>query len=286
MRLLRNSILVALLTIGLSAEVLSVEVEVKKKSQNPSPLLDSHITFQATFNETLDANKGHGDKQIYTAESLERKTSQPGLRTTAVEWDKENGKTGGCLRFNAATKQLVYFKGGTNLPYKDSNFTGTVSFWMKLSPKEDLPKGYVDPLQITDKKWNDASFFVDFDQSEERPFRLGSFSNLNFWNPQKRKFEEIPDKERPMVTVKDWPFKRTEWTHVAFTWEKFNTDDKSKAKLFLNGKPQGELTTPMKFTWEPERAVIMLGINYVGWLDDLTIFNRSLTDPEIKLISQ
>ncbi len=246
----------------------------------------SSITFQATFNTTIDADISKGDKEIRTADSLERQKSQRGLHTEAVEWDKSNGRSGGSLKFKEATKQLVYFRGGKNLPYKAKDFDGTVSFWMRLSPKEDLPKGYVDPLQITDKKWNDSSFFVDFDQTKERPFRLGVFADLKFWNPKDRKFDDIPDNERPMVTVKKWPFNRDKWTHVAFTWADFNSERRATATLYLDGKSQGDVVRPQQFTWNSDKTVIMLGINYIGWLDDLTVFDRRLTAKQIGQMSK
>ena len=258
--------------------------EPETASQRTTAELQKSIVFRASFDKDTSAEIGGGDKQIYTAESLERKESKAGLQTKAVRWERTDGPRAGALHFTTATKELIYFKGLKNLPYREKNFQGSVSFWMKLSPKEDLPKGYVDPLQITDKKWNDSSFFVDFDQTEERPFRLGVFSDYKFWNPTDRKFDDIPMKERPMVPVTKWPFDRKRWTHVAFTWKGFNTDKPASATLFLDGKSQGSLSTKQQFSWSPDKTVIMLGINYVGWLDDLVIFDRALAEPEVKIL--
>lgn len=240
------------------------------------------IVFHATFDKSPDADFAKGDNKIHTAETLERKVSRPGLPGEAVKWLSTGGRQGGALKFEKQTKQLVYFKGGANLPYDSKNFQGTVSLWLRLSPAEDLPKGFVDPLQITDKKWNDASFFVDFDQDLSRDFRLGVFSDYKFWNPDDRKFDDIPAEQRPMVFVKQPPFVRDQWTHVAFTWSGVNSAKTAIANLYLNGKVQGAIAGKQRFTWEAEKAVIMLGINYVGWMDDLTIFNRALDQREIQ----
>ena len=251
----------------------------------PSPLAKS-ILFHASFDRSANADISKGDARIYTADSLERNASKPGLHGDAVEWLKDGGRKGGALRFKSPTKQLVYFKAGKNVPYDKANFQGTVSLWMRLSPQQDLPKGFVDPLQITDKKWNDASFFVDFDQAEERDFRFGVFSDYKFWNPTDKKFDDIPLGERPLVTVKSPPFSREKWTHVVFTWANFNSDSETQATLYLNGKVQGGISSKQQFTWKPEEAVIMLGINYVGWIDDLVICNRALSAEEIKLLTR
>ena len=247
--------------------------------------LAQSIVFRASFDDSTTADVGNGDKRIYTAESLERKKSEVGLQTDAVRREETQGRRRGALHFVSPTKELVYFRGERNLPYRKSGFGGTVSLWMKLSPKVDLPKGFVDPLQITDKKWNDASMFVDFDQSSDRPFRLGFFSDYRFWNPDDTRFDEIPQTERPMISVTDWPFDKSRWTHVAFTWSNVNTDEEAQVTLYLDGKQQGSLGTKQRFTWQSDKTVIMLGINYVGWIDDLMVLNRALHESEIAVLA-
>lgn len=236
------------------------------------------ILFRATFDHGPDADVAAGDKSIYTSPTLERKTSKRGLQGGNVQWQSTGGKHGGVLYFAKPTKQLTYFRGGKNVPYQAKDFRGSVSLWMRLSPREDLPDGYVDPLQITDKKWNDASFFVDFDQEKSRDFRLGAFANYKSWNPSDRKFDEIPVKERPMVVVEKWPFARDRWTHVAFSWSKLNADDEGVVTLYIDGKKQGDIQGSYVFSWQPEDVVIMLGINYIGWIDDLILFDRPMDD--------
>ena len=51
------------------------------------------------------------------------------------------------------------------------------------------------------------------------------------------------------------------------------------------GKSQGHIGGRQQFTWSPEKCVIMLGINYVGWIDDLTIFDRALVQEEIMTLA-
>ena len=40
------------------------------------------------------------------------------------------------------------------------------------------------------------------------------------------------------------------------------------------------------FGWDLERAAIRLGVNYVGLFDDLSVFNRELSEPEVKALHQ
>ena len=85
-----------------------------------------------------------------------------------------------------------------------------------------------------------------------------------------------------MITVRNPPFEASTWTHVAFTWQRFNAEEEGRAVLYLNGKSTGDLRRRQRFQWDPKNVVIMLGINYVGGLDELAIFDRALTADEVK----
>ena len=244
--------------------------------------VDDALIFRATFDRSVNADVAAGDPAIYTAKTLKRKQIATGLKSDGVQWRATGGRSGGALQFTRKTDQLVFYKGGDNVPYKATDFQGSVSLWMRLNPIDDLPNGFVDPIQITDKAWNNSSFFVDFDKAQNRDFRLGVFSDLAFWNPQAREFDDIPTQKRPMVTVNNPPFDHNRWTHVVWTWQSFNTSKDGDARLYLNGELHGRIDgSPQQFTWTPANVVIMLGINYVGWIDDLAIFNQALTPGEV-----
>jgi hypothetical protein len=253
-------------------------------AQQQSSLTDA-LLFHASFDASADADYAKGDARIYTAKSVKRENVQAGLHTAAVSLDGKQGRYGGALSFTEKSDQIVFFKGVGNLPSAEQNFQGSYSFWLRLTPEEDLPPGYVDPLQITDKKWNDASFFVDFTKETPRKFRLGVFSDYKIWNPQDRKWDDIPDAERPLVAVDQPPFSREKWTHVGITFRDFNGKNQvGVATLYLNGESQGDLRRKQRFTWNDERLAIMIGIYYVGLLDDFAIFDRALTPSEMKTV--
>jgi hypothetical protein len=243
------------------------------------------LLFHASFDKSVDADAARGDGRLYTANSTKREVARPGIEGDAVVLDRQAGRAGGALRFNAKQSNVLFYKGGKNLPYSADGFEGTVSMWMKLSPSEDLPAGFVDPLQITDKAWNDSALFVDFTDKNPRQFRLGVFSDYKFWNPSDRKWDDIPESERPMVTVTSLPFSRERWTHVAFVFRGFNSGEDGAATLYLDGMPQGTLRGKQLFRWQPDSVAIMLGINYVGLIDDLKTFSRELTAEEIRSLA-
>lgn len=245
--------------------------------------LKAALHFHAPFDESADAVKSTADRRIFSAESVARKQVQPGIADPKVRVVAGAGKYGGALRFDAKSKQ-VFFYSGEAMHYREKDWDGSVSFWMRLNPDEDLAPGYCDPIQITQRAWNNAAFFVDFDKDLPRDFRLGVFSDYQFWNPTNIDWEKLPVEKRPMVTVKKPPFSRAAWTHVAFTFEKVNAADNvpATATLYMNGESRGSLKGPMQFHWDLKQSAIMIGIEYVGDLDDLAIFHRALTAAEVK----
>jgi hypothetical protein len=212
----------------------------------------------------------------------------PGLPARGVvSIAKGEGKVGDALWFHRKAPEIVFFHVEKNLSYAKSNWSGTVSFWLRLDPDTDLEPGYCDPLQITPREWNDAALWVDFSKDERpRYFRLGAFADRAVWDPNLRDLDKMPEAERPMVTVTKPPFTRHRWTHVVFTFANFNTRKKDGvATLYLDGKPQGTVSArEQTLSWEPAQAIAMLGLNYTGLFDELAFFNRPLTAAEVENI--
>jgi hypothetical protein len=259
--------------------------------------LTDDLVFYANFDKSPDAVVAQGDGRLYTAASvadaIARKDLQIGQLPAEVRLQADGGKYGGALKFDdKSSRVLVYLGDAINgwaqpTDGRITNWSGTVSFWLKLDPKQDLKPGYCDPIQITQHAWNNAALFVDFDNTAERDFRLGVFSDIAAWNPDNTPWEAFPVDKRPMVVVKNSPFTRDRWTHVALTFDKLNPNDGtvSSATLFLNGKSQGKLEGPMPFQCDLTKAIVMIGVDYIGQLDELTVFRRALTPEEIRRIS-
>lgn len=248
----------------------------------PQLALSKTLLLHASFDTGTAAEFALGDRQLYSSKSTKRDSPVTGLRG-AVTHVTEGGRLSGCLKFEKKSNWFPFFKGERNFPMPQPGkpFGGTVSFWMKLDPARDLPPGFVDPIQITDKKWNDASFFLDFTKDNPRQFRLGAYSNYKFWNPKAAKYDEIPDSKRPLGALKNLPFARDRWTHLAFTWSDFNTERAGEAKLFVDGKQRAVIRRPQQFNWEPQKVGIMLGIFYVGQIDELTVLSTALPQKDI-----
>jgi hypothetical protein len=251
--------------------------------------LRNTLTFHASFDATVRAAHAAGDPALYWTPTLkQRNDSKPGLPVSGeVQHALGAGRFGDALRFTSRKSPVVFYQGAGNIAYSATNWEGTVSFWLSTDPEGQLEPGFCDPVQITPRAWNDAAFFVEFEKRAENiPFRLGVYADINVWNPEKRPFADIPQAERPLVTVEKPPFARGTWTHVVFTFERFNTNRSDGiARLYLDATPHGTLSPRQQtFTWDVQNTYIALGLNYIGLIDELTIFNRALTDGAVRAL--
>ncbi|MEW6304133.1 MAG: LamG-like jellyroll fold domain-containing protein [Verrucomicrobiota bacterium] len=251
--------------------------------------LKDALLLHASFDGGLDADFAVGDKTLYsTPDNKKRAEAKPGLPANGlVKHARGEGRHGDALHFTKKMPPVVFFKGDKNLNYSTNNWSGSASLWLRLNPDQDLEPGYCDPLQFVAQAWGEGNMFIEFSKDHTpRHFRYAIMCVTKIWNPDNRKWEEIPDKERPMVPVYQPPFSREKWTHVVFTFANLNTGKKDGVgKLYLNGEYIGEFANrEQTFHWDVSQSAVTLGLNYVGYFDDLAIFNRPLTPAEVKRI--
>jgi hypothetical protein len=249
----------------------------------PDSLVKS-VTLYANFDSGTDASIARGDKRIYSAPSYkEQDKAVAGFGTVPVEIAKKQGLRGDALRFTAKNTQALFYKGKDNVDFRPANWNGAVSFWLRLDPDRDLAPGFCDPIQITDKAYNDSAIWVDFTKDEKpRHFRLGIFGDLKAWNPKNIEPDKNPDFMGRLVVVQKPPFTRERWTHVVVTWSELNGTNPS-ASLYVNGALAGSARNIKEpFHWDLARAAVRLGVNYIGLFDELSVFNRSLSPAEVQ----
>jgi hypothetical protein len=254
--------------------------------QTPSAALRDSLTFHAPFDKGTEAAFAKGDARIYTAASYkDLSDARAGLHQPAIVHEPKAGRFGGALRFQKKNTHAIYFRASGNVPFDPKNWTGTVSFWLSLDPDKELEPGFCDPIQITDKAYNNSAIWVDFTKDEKpRHFRLGIFGELKEWNPSNVPADKNPDFTKRLVTVTKPPFGSGKWTHVAIVYERLGSGE-GTGRLYLNGELQG--TTPRireGFNWDLGRATLRLGVNYVGLFDELAVFGRALSAGEVKAL--
>ena len=265
----------------------------QKKSTEEVPLenptnvgLKEALTFYASFNNSVDADFALGDSRMYTVPNRKaRDSAQLGLHKPDIRREEGKGKYGSGLVFTERSPGNIYYPSEKNIAYSTENWSGAISFWLSLNPATDLEPGYCDPIQITDVSYNDAAIWVDFTKENPRDFRLGVIGDRAVWNPN----PEGPDNENPsfinrLTGVKNPPFGSDVWTHILINFSNLNTEN-GQASLYMNGEHRGTRTaidTP--FSWDLSQSNIYLGLGYIGLMDDLSIFERKLTETEISTL--
>ena len=68
----------------------------------------------------------------------------------------------------------------------------------------------------------------------------------------------------------------------------YHVNNKSKppsGRLYMNGELSGAIVDwDLTLGWDPSQVLLVLGASYVGHMDDLAVFNRVLSDDEVKQI--
>ena len=111
------------------------------------------------------------------------------------------------------------------------------------------------------------------------------FGDLDVWNPDGLGPNDNPAFTDRLTVVDEPPFAGDRWTHVAIAYAGLGQPG-GAATLYLDGErvPGGADDIDEPFTWDVERGAIRLGVNYVGLFDELSLFDRPLTDDEIRAL--
>lgn len=252
--------------------------------------LRSALLLHSSFDNGLDADFAVGDPKLYTAPTGNRSQAIAGLpESNLVIHAKGEGRFGDALHFTKKMRPVVFFKGEKNLGYTSNGWSGAASFWLRLDPDKDLQPGYCDPLQFVAQAWDEGNMFVEFSKDHTpRNFRYAMQPQKKSWNPNNRGWEDFAEKERPMVAVHKPPFAHEQWTHVVFSFGNVNSGRKDgSGRLFLDGKDEGAFDQwQLVFNWDESKSALALGLSYIGWMDDIAVFNRPLTAQEVRQIHE
>lgn len=270
-------------TIALAALGLLTSMVLPCRAQETQPLSEA-LTLHASYEKGLHADFSRGDKTAYLRQGGELVPAVPSEEVTIAAGA---GRFGNALHFTRKSGVRPFFTGKDILNYNDQNWSASVSVWLRLNPDKDLEPGYCDPVQIVGNDSKKGFIFLEWSKDETpRFFRYAIRPLFHIWNPDDVAWDAIPFDKRPMVQVARAPFSSDSWTHVLFTLE--NVNDKSRpqvGKLYMNGKLMGAIENwELTFGWNPEQVQLVLGAAYVGHLDDLAVFNRALTEAEVRQV--
>lgn len=258
--------------------------QILSAADQQASTLAGSLTLHASFDSALEADFSRGDRTCYIRKEGQLHRAEP---TDDVRLIPTGGRSGGALHFVRKNSFRPAFRNAGILNYSGQDWNATVSVWLKLNPDRDLEPGYCDPVQIIGDNSKKGFIFLEWSKDETpRYFRYAIRPLYEVWNPTGVAWAEIPFDRRPMVQVERAPFSREAWTHVAFTLENINNrPGHPTGKLYLNGRLQGSIDNwDLRFGWDPEQVLLVLGAAYVGHMDELAVFNRALTADEVSQV--
>lgn len=267
--------------VAISSFLLAVILPLAASAQNAADLSKA-LTFHASFDKGLDADFSRGEKACTYRTKAGVVPAAPNEELALVP---DGGRFGGSLHFTKKGATQPRFKDAGVLGYNDRSWSTTVSVWLRLDPDKDLEPGYCDPVQIVGDDTKKGFVFLEWSKDETpRHFRFAIRPLFQIWNPNNIDWAKMTPEQRPAVNLPRAPFSREAWTHAVFTVENVNDKTKKPAgRLWLNGKLQGAIKGwDLTFGWNPDAVHLVLGAAYVGHMDDLAVFNRALTDAEVK----
>lgn len=238
------------------------------------------LTFHAPFDARFDASLSADDpvSRVRVGGKMAPTTPGPEIKLAT------DGRFGGCLVFPKKGSARPEYAASKSLAYGTTDWSATVSVWLRLDPDKDLEPGYCDPVQIIGDDVKKGFIFLEWSKDHApRHFRFAVRPLYHLWNPDAVGWEQIADARRPMVKMEQAPFRRDRWTHVAFVLDHINDHAAPpRARLHVDGRQIGVIQGhDLTFGWDPAAIRLVLGAAYVGSLDDLAVWNRALSAEEI-----
>ena len=226
------------------------------------------VTFYASFNAQPQGDFGGGEKAIWTRSDdpkiAGKKIDMPGYDEKRIRIAPGQGVQGGALEFVEALPRngYLFFPAAGKLAYQRTGWSGSVSFWLKTDLVTLLKSPYCDPVQITQKTYNDGAFWCDFTNDKPRRLRLGTFPSLAAGQKSTAGAQE----EKNIARIKGPRFDLSAWRHVAITWSNYNTGKPNALSiLYLDGQPAATLKDrTMSVDWDLRQTRIYVGRGVCG----------------------
>lgn len=245
--------------------------------------LKKAVTFYASFDESLQPEVGVGAIKTRFGDPKDPKKFifEDGYNKDIYKIAKGKGVAGGgCLEATDVlpNRGRFFYPVKGNLAFKKGGWGGALSMWINMDPQA-LKLQFCDPVQITQKGAGDGGIWFDFNDAKPRDLRMGVFPAV----PKGKVGAKESDADAPMVWVKRVAFKSGEWRHIVLSWSNFDTGKPNAvATLYIDGKKMGDVKDrAIAMDWDVEKAGVYTAVGYTGFLDEMALFNRALTQDEV-----
>ena len=138
------------------------------------------LTFHAPFDARFDASLSADDpvSRVRVGGKMAPTTPGPEIKLAA------DGRFGGCLVFPKKGSVRPEYAATKSLAYGTTDWSATVSVWLRLDPDKDLEPGYCDPVQIVGDDVKKGFIFLEWSKDHSpRHFRFAVRPLYHLWNP-------------------------------------------------------------------------------------------------------
>lgn len=247
--------------------------------------LKKAMTFHASFDESLEADFARGGRKLGTrfnhATEKDKYVLEKGFDAKVFRIARGKGIHGGALEAIDVLPRngRIFYPGKANLAFRKGGWGGAVSVWVNTDPDKLLKTKFCDPVQITQKGALNGGIWFDFNDARPRHLRHGAFPALK----ANEKAMSEDDADAPMVRVPKPGFKVGQWHHIVLSWKNFDTGKNDAVSgMYIDSKLIGEVKDrAISMEWDVARTGIYVAVNYIGLLDELSIFDRPLTSAEV-----
>ena len=252
------------------------------------PDIRKAVTFYASFDEAVKGDFGGGDLNAGTRFPHPTEKGQfvfeKGIDATVLKVAKGKGVAGGAFEATDVVPKngWMYFPMKGNLAYKKDGWSGSVSVWCNTDPDRLIKSKFCDPMQITQKGYDNGALWFDFNDAKPRDLRFGAFTA----RPVGQKAIGESDPKAPLVRLPGVGWKAGEWHHVVLTFKNLDTGKPDAVTaLYIDGKLIGEVKDQaIAMAWDVEKAGVYLSLGYVGLLDEFALFDRALKAEDVALL--
>jgi len=243
------------------------------------------VTFFASFDLAVKGDFGGGiltpDTRYNHPTAKEQFVVEKGIDNKFLKIAPDKGVQGGCLEVVDVLPRngRIFFPAKGNVAFKKGGWSGTMSVWCKTDPDKMLKTPSCDPIQITQKGAGNGGLWFDFNDAKPRDLRHGAFPVI----PEGEKGIGGNDPKAPVVRVAGIGWKADDWHHVVITWKNLDTGKTDAVTaLYIDGKLIGEVKDrAIAMGWDIDKTGIYVAIRYIGLLDELILFDRTLSKEEI-----
>ena len=246
------------------------------------------MVMMSTFDDVTDLNLSSGEGFIWTGESLadardyrnilqHERRSDVSIAEGAGRINKRE-QPGDSLRFRNVAPKVLFYKGEDFRNQQNPqppDWSVTIACWIRVDLSQQAANRSSFPLQLTQPVSSGPTVSIQFTTNDDDPsMRLVA----------NKKSPETATAANVLVRVKRPPVSETKWMHVALTIEHANTDNQipGAATLFVDGRRMGRGEMGFPMNCDLSVASLVLGHQFIGDLDDLYVFGRSLSTQEIR----